>query len=307
MGGEIAIESQEGQGSCVTFQLDFETVAALPEPDWSEEVEKRIVSRPLEVLVVEDDEINRTVCARYLELLGHTCLLAKDGTEALTTLEASGDRIDAVLMDISLPGMSGLEVAEHLRVLEGGKWRHLPVVIMSAHISTQAPHPAIGKDFAGFLGKPFSINALARALSGISDKPKDAPTPHGTADTHPGLLDFAYLTAELETLGATTLAELLMLFKNNLPTFFAEIDRHFAAGEWTELGARAHRLRSAAGNLGMTKVLACSRAAEKESTVAEPSRQLIESLLGELKAACVQSCEELYDWLLSVSEFESQG
>jgi two-component system sensor histidine kinase TorS len=77
--------------------------------------------RPLTVLVVEDDEINRLVCTRYLELLGHQPLTAGDGTAALELLQAPGAQ-DAILMDISLPGRSGLEVAEDIRQLDGGRW-----------------------------------------------------------------------------------------------------------------------------------------------------------------------------------------
>lgn len=302
MGGEIAIESHEGEGTRVSFCLDFETLEVLPELERTDDSSQRTASRPLTVLVVEDDNINRTVCARYLELLGHTCLLAQDGMEALAVLEQASGGIDAVLMDISLPGMSGLEVAEHLRALDGGKWRRCPVIIMSAHVSAQTSGLLSGTEFAAFLGKPFSVNALAKALGGAVSPDDDSLPAQGTGNAACCVLDLGFLKAELESLGEETMAELLMLFRNELPAFFAEMDAYCAAGDWLTLGARAHRQRSAAGNLGMLEVLELARALETAATATSPDRQEIESLWGELKAACVSAGEDLYDLLLSMGE-----
>jgi two-component system, OmpR family, sensor histidine kinase TorS len=306
MGGEIAIESRAGEGTRVSFYLDFETLAALPEQEQPEASGLREFSRPLTVLVVEDDKINRTVCARYLELLGHACLLAEDGMEALAVLARSADRIDAVLMDISLPGMSGLEVAEHLRTLDGGKWSRLPIIIMSAHVSAQTSGLLNGTQCAAFLGKPFSVNALCNALGGVVNPEVDSSGLPDASEAGPGVLDIAFLNAELESLGDATVAELLMLFKNELPHFFAEMDTYLVAGDWPALGARAHRLRSAAGNLGMGGVLGLARSLEMLAVAANPGRQEIGRVWGELKASCVNACEELYALLLSRSDGDAR-
>lgn len=302
MGGEIAIDSCEGEGTRVSFCLDFETLETLPESEQTDGSSLQTASRPLTVLVVEDDKINRTVCARYLELLGHSCLLAQDGMEALAVLEQANSGIDAVLIDISLPGMSGLEVAEHLRGLGGGKWKRLPVIIMSAHVSAQTSGLLSGTEFSAFLGKPFSVNALAKALGGVVSPGGVFPTSPEAGDSDVGVLDLAFLKGELESLGEETMAELLKLFRNELPAFFADMDTYCAAGDWLALGAKAHRLRSAAGNLGMLKVLELARALETAATGASPDRAAIEKLWGELKVSCVSACEELYDLLLSMGE-----
>lgn len=305
MGGEIFIVSREGQGCCITFRLDFETVAALPEPEPVAKLQQWREGHPLTVLVVEDDEINRTVCSRYLELLGHTSLLAQDGAEALAMLAQPTCHIDAVLMDISLPGMSGFEVAEQMRALDSGKWLRLPIIIMSAHVAIPTSNLLVGAEFAAFLGKPFSLNALAKALHGVPDAPGDTPTYLKAPDAHLHLLDFAFLNAEFEALGEATFAELLMLFRNDLSPFFSQIDAYFEAQDWSMLGARVHRLRSAASNLGMTKVLDDARHIETGTGVDMPDCQRIAELIGELKTSCVRSCEELYDWLLALNDRKS--
>ncbi len=314
MGGEIAAESREGEGTSLSFVLEFATVDRLPQPEPATDLPAWRNERPLRVLVVEDDEINRTVCARYLELLGHTPLLAGEGAEALAQLAGNagkGQRVDAVLMDISLPGMSGFEVAEKLRALDDGRWRCLPVIIMSAHVSAPAftAHSTAG--FSAFLGKPFSLDALARALHGVSggresQSGASSPLPNAVAASGK-LLDFAFLNDELDALGEATFSELLMLFKNDLPALFSQIDALFEAADWPALAARAHRLRGAAGNLGMSGVLEAARLLETEAGRETPDKGRVAEQVGELKTACVRGCEELYDWLLAQREFGVQG
>ena len=299
MGGSIGIESGgEHSGCCVTFQLELATVEALPASDGLTSNGVTSSGRALNVLVVEDDPINRTVCARYLELLGHHSLLAEDGKQALQLLGDAPQPIDAVLMDISLPGMSGFEVAEQLQALADGRWRHLPIIIMSAHVAIPTAQVPGNAEFAAFLGKPFTLDGLARALLGATESGREAAIPaKATADHRP--LDFEFLNAELEALGEATILELLMLFKNELPTFFTALAADCQAHDWPALAARAHRLRSAAGNLGMLAVLGAARAVETASARATPDATEVGALISQLQTACVEGCEALYDWLLA--------
>ena len=215
-------------------------------------------------------------------------------------------------MDISLPGMSGFEVAEKLRALDDGRWRCLPVIIMSAHVSAPAFTAQSTAGFSAFLGKPFSLDALARALHGVSggrDSQSGAADPSSpkAAAASSKLLDFAFLNDELDALGEATFSELLMLFKNDLPALFSQVDALCEAADWPALAARAHRLRGAAGNLGMSGVLEAARLLETEAGQETPDKGRIAEQVGELKTACVRGCEELYDWLLAQREFGTQA
>lgn len=307
MGGEISITSHEGQGTNVCFELSFEILDALQTPEWDALITERKASQPLSVLVVEDDEINRFVCVRYLELLGHSAIQAGDGAEALEILKHASNPIDAILMDISLPGMSGLEVAETIRTSGNIDWEAIPIIIMSAHVSAQATISTTGPGFAAFLGKPFSIQALDKALYGITEATFHASI---LTDNHlldAPLLDATFLNAEVEALGGETLLELLKLFQDNLAAVFLEFDRDLRNHDWHALGKRVHRLRSSAANLGMAKVLGVTRSIEMLATTDLPDSDRLTTLIADLKADCVTSCEELYDWLHGMLERETQA
>lgn len=307
MGGTISIQSVEGQGTIVAFHIDVEPLDALPAIPQQEELPLQRAQRQLTVLVVEDDAINRRVCARYLELLGHASVQAEDGSQALAALSQAGQHIDAILMDISLPGMSGIEVAEEIRALDGERWQRIPIIIMSAHVSAPASHSLANTGYAGFLGKPFSLNSLSKALNGVADAQNDSSIPAEGQELTDALLDLSFLQTETEVLGEETLSELLKLFRDELPSAFSEIDGHFDHRDWPALSARVHRLRSAAGNLGMAKVIQSTRAIEAMLSRGEPDRDAVARMAQELKTACTASCENLYDWLLAMREGQSSA
>lgn len=308
MGGEITLDSQVGEGTCVRFSLDFEIADSLPPPA-DDAHAAPVAQRPLKVLVVEDDEINRLVCTRYLELLGHQPLAAGDGPEAIRLLQAPGASVDAILMDISLPGRSGLEVAEEIRALDGGRWAGVPVIVMSAHVSPQAAASRAAAASSAFMSKPFSLNTLARSLNAALAPSEDAPPPAEATDAPAAaaLLDPVFLAAEIDTLGAGTMAELLQLFSGELPAAFAELDTARRAQDWAALGKRAHRLRSAASNLGMSKVMATTRAIETAAGAAPASCETVDAALRQLAEDCHASCDALRRELLAATGKPAAG
>lgn len=294
MGGDISIASVENQGTSIAFHLLVEPLESMPAPLPEEDHPAPKSAQPLTVLVVEDDPVNRLVCARYLELLGHCSVLAQDGPEALRTMSDAGASIDAILMDISLPGMSGPEVAGAIRGTDHGRWKDLPIVIMSAHLTGPLSQGLADAGYAAFLSKPFSLQALGQALAGTTVGHAHALEAPPAQDQ---VLDLAFLDTEADTLGEAILSELLDLFRGSLPTLFAEMDGFLALHDGPGLAARAHRLRSAASNLGMQEVIRCARVLEAAAVPQSTPDGDLRAMATALKDACMAGCEALYDWL----------
>lgn len=119
------------------------------------------------ILVVDDNEMNRDLLSRRLLRQGHTVDMAVDGREALGMIEA-GD-YDLVLLDIMMPVMNGYELLEHLRASE--RFRHLPVVMISALDDADSITKAIGMGADDHLPKPFNPQILrARVGSSLARK-----------------------------------------------------------------------------------------------------------------------------------------
>ncbi|MBD5804919.1 Sensor protein TorS [Azoarcus sp. Aa7] len=303
MGGHIGLESVPGQGTQVGFDIAFELADALPQQ--TADARPDVGQRPLDVLLVEDDEINRIVCVRYLESLGHRPLVAGDGEEAIALLGRRREPIDAVLMDISLPGASGVEVARDIRALDGGRWAAVPVIAMSAHVSADAAARYVDAGMARFLSKPFDRAQLARALAAATaGSPAQAPAP-GEAETSESgepVLDEDYLAGELDSLGAATLARLLPLFRADADTALIELEGHLATPDRQALGKRAHRLRSAAGNLGFLRVMAATRRLETAATDPATDGTALPPMIETLSEDCRQACAALDEWLAARGE-----
>lgn len=312
MGGTISIQSEWSEGTTVSFELPFEAA-----PDLSVSASKKdqtsLVCQPLTVLVVEDDEINRIVCGRYLESLGHQAVLAEDGHSGLQTLEHHTGTIDAVLMDISLPGASGYDVAMAMHQMQQGRWKNLPIIGMSAHVSPDTFDQSKSVGMAGFLSKPFQRAQLAHMLSEVVTSTKavslDAAmrtieneslahaTQTDTTPDHATLLDLAYLSKELEALGPAMLAQLAHMFDNEAQTAVQGIQDSLDAQDFERAGKLAHKLRSAAGNLGLTQVMVATRTLEQACKTSPVDTALIQTRAAAIVSDCSHSIAALKQWL----------
>ncbi|MCB5410363.1 ATP-binding protein [Pseudogemmobacter faecipullorum] len=162
-----------------------ELVAALrravaPEA-WPQE---RAAARPglagKSILLIEDRAINRVVVEALLERAGAKVSPAAGGSEALALWQAQRGGFDLVLTDLHMPGMDGFTTIAALR--EAGLGR-VPVVALSADVSTATLDACAGAGFAGFIGKPLSaerlLDELSRVLAGkrvsISGPAPDSP------------------------------------------------------------------------------------------------------------------------------------
>src|SRR5690606_13016081 len=119
------------------------------------------------ILVVDDNEMNRDVLSRRLLRQGHTVDMAVDGREALGLIEA-GD-YDLVLLDIMMPVMNGFELLERLR--GDDRFRHLPIVMISALDDAESITKAIGMGADDHLPTPFTPQSLrGRVGAGVARK-----------------------------------------------------------------------------------------------------------------------------------------
>ncbi|TDX28283.1 hybrid sensor histidine kinase/response regulator [Rhodovulum visakhapatnamense] len=158
LGGEIAVESRPGRGSVFTLRLDLpEARGGIARP--AAPATAAAPARPLDVLVVEDNRVNRFVARRLLEGLGHRVTEAEDGIDGVAA--ATARRYDVILMDISMPRLDGVEAARRIRAASGVPPR---IVAMTAHTlpADLTRFRAAGMDEVAL--KPVSRKRLAELL-----------------------------------------------------------------------------------------------------------------------------------------------
>jgi CheY-like chemotaxis protein len=127
--------------------------------------EEPILSRPLRVLLVEDNAVNQLLACRLIERRGHHVTVVGDGRQALAALEDAC--FDVVLMDVQMPVMDGLEATREIRARERGGSRHVPIVAMTAHAMKGDREICQDAGMDGYVSKPIRADELLAAVEGV--------------------------------------------------------------------------------------------------------------------------------------------
>ncbi len=176
MGSELTLESAPGRGCRFHFSLLLPVGDALPSM-----AEARVEAKPLTILVVDDVEANRIVAAGLLESLGHRAWCVASGGE---TLEVLGSRpFDAVLLDLHMHDMDGLEALKRIRGLPDPRVANLPVFLSSADMEPTHLRDGLEAMSQGVLPKPIRKERLAALLAGLpTGRMEDASPGSGQVD-----------------------------------------------------------------------------------------------------------------------------
>lgn len=177
LGGQTGVESTLGEGSVFWLRLPFRSVAE-PLPTCAEEKAKA-ADQSLSILVAEDVETNAFVARKLLERDGHKVTLVPDGMAAVAS--ATHQEFDVVLMDISMPGMDGLQATQVIRAAPK-PFCDVPIFAFSANVLPDETTHFRASGMDGFIGKPLQLSELRRALQTVLDGswalnsgPKDMP------------------------------------------------------------------------------------------------------------------------------------
>ncbi|MFM8443708.1 MAG: response regulator [Methylococcus sp.] len=163
MQGQIGLASTPGVGSRFWFDvpLDRPPHEAPPTPDQPDKAAGQRLAG-LHVLVVDDSSVNRYLAQQILKREGAKSTLAQDGQQALERLQATADPFDAVLMDIQMPVMDGLEATRALR--NDPRTRALPVIALTASVMEEDRKEAMAAGMNAFLTKPLELGLLIETL-----------------------------------------------------------------------------------------------------------------------------------------------
>jgi two-component system, cell cycle sensor histidine kinase and response regulator CckA len=156
--GRIALDSRPGHGS--TFSIFLPLSKGTPAPQAVEPVEADGGAET--ILLVEDEVVVRTIAARMLEDIGYSVVAAGGGDAALA-LAAKCSKIDLILTDLAMPGLSGRETAARVRDL----FPAAKVLYMSGYTDDVAIRGGSSEPGTAFIQKPFGADQLARSLRDV--------------------------------------------------------------------------------------------------------------------------------------------
>ncbi len=326
MGSSINTNSKEGEGTTFFFTLLMEKGLAISGDQARKPAEEDRDVTPLNILIVDDNEINRKVIVGFLEKFNHTMTLSGDAEDALKKI--AQETYDLVLMDIELPGMRGNEATKILRADKNTDKATIPVFAITGNIDSDdiARYRADGMN--GFIAKPIDadkFNALVASvprksrertivapgndiqlmelsldnLSLVEDDDEDtfaaALKPAAPAAEDHAIFNPHMLQSLKDTIGAPSLNELLSdLIVKTEEIVFAMEDA-VSRGDLESLAARAHELKGMAGNFGLVEISSIAAQAEKKAKLSE--KDGLDSLVNSLPDASIRAQAVLKEWV----------
>ena len=156
-GGYLEVSTGPGPGSCIDLYLPTSDGA---QDQAQNETQTSHEESATTLMVVDDDDMVRLAIQRMLEHLGYHSIAAASGEEALDIYKESGAEIAAVILDITMPGLGGMETFRRLRSLNS----QVKVIVISGDPLNPAIREMENQGISYLIAKPFNIEQLARAI-----------------------------------------------------------------------------------------------------------------------------------------------
>ncbi|HHQ4930585.1 TPA: ATP-binding protein [Aeromonas hydrophila] len=273
MGGALMLESAPGEGTRVVVTLSLPAAEAVVLPLNEDEGTSQSMDR-LQVMVVDDHPTNRLLISQQLSYLGHDCIVAESGEQALQLFREAS--IDVMITDFNMPGMSGLELARRCRAHEQSENGKRCVILgLTADARKEQVDEAHAAGMDDCLFKPVGLEVLARCLRQHVCREGRGEEDQISACTAEMLLVLDKLTGGQPALVKPLLAEFVRASDEDLALMQLKVTEVDLAGFMDAV----HRLKGGARIVGASSlVMLCSELEEGDCDL-DSARMGLERLL----------------------------
>jgi CheY-like chemotaxis protein/HPt (histidine-containing phosphotransfer) domain-containing protein len=209
---------------------------------------------PLRILVVEDNAVNQQLVLLMLQKVGYRADVAANGVEALEALERQP--YDAVLMDVEMPEMDGLEATRRIHG-RSPRERRPHIIAVTANAMQGERELCIQAGMDDYIAKPIHIDELTAALSRARQRPGASPQ---TSSVDEAVI--SKLVSSLGEQGRESVAALIETFLGHVPKQIATLSTASARGETDDVRREAHTLKSNAASFGALRLAELCRELE---------------------------------------------
>ncbi|MGI8893636.1 MAG: tetratricopeptide repeat protein [Bacteroidia bacterium] len=299
MNGSISVSSQLGLGS--TFKVELPFMLPVEESPVKKShllVEaNNVVAEDLitgvKILLVEDNKVNQFLAKKLLTRMGFEIDIAGDGDTAIEKLHKK--YFDLILMDVQMPGMTGYEVTQKIRLCDKSI-NSIPIIALTAYASTTEKDKAIASGMNDYITKPYSQQELLSVIKKYL-KPKPQPqtqsipvvsapakrkrkTPVVNGKVHNHLKTMVNGNKE-------DMISLIEIFLEQLPVQLEELEEAINKRDWQLSHQIAHKLKSSISILGVDEL---RKLIEKlhDYSLEEDKMEMLPDLFMQFKTHCSQ-------------------
>ncbi|PZO12852.1 MAG: hypothetical protein DCF26_18010 [Burkholderiales bacterium] len=266
MEGGIELQSELGQGSAFTLTLPLQEAPAETGGPLSAPMELMEIAEAgpryagMVVLVAEDHPVNEMMLRQLLLRLGCIVRVARGGAQAVAQWEQGG--VDMVLMDVQMPGMSGLQATQMIREAESKRrLKHTPIIAVTANAMPGDRQACLASGMDGYTPKPVSPQALMQEMDRVLEllasgqvpaavpgrpTPADAEVKRPAAS--PEALDVDKLRRRLDG-DEETLRQLALAMRSDLVSRLTDMQRALETRDGAAAVAHAHGLKGSLGSM----------------------------------------------------------
>jgi CheY-like chemotaxis protein len=317
MGGKIEVESREGDGSSFFFTLEMQRGQkgfSENAQDITQDEPVRTQAQPMNILVIDDNEMNRRVMEGLLGQDNHRLAMLESAEDALELCR--NKYFDVIITDIRLGGMDGMEFTRRLRAFKDRDIAATPVIALSGNVSEEDRKLYEEAGMNGFLAKPIDPRVLFETLLRLEQENAPEPSPKGQAEGQDavqggasaqgavqektpekaGLFEPQYLEGLAQSLPAAQFDELVQSFLVKTDELVESLEKaRIAQAETAGVYDLAHELKGMAGNFGLAGV---RRMAEKiEKAAKEDRRDEAFQIISEIAAVNDEAQGALQRWV----------
>lgn len=298
---ELGTEAPQGAPSSV--EAKAEAAGSVPDA----------AAGPALVLVVEDNRLNQRIASEMLKRLGITVELADDGRKAVEAMRRGPDRFDAILMDMQMPEMDGLEATRVIR--QEFPHRAVPIIAVTANALRSERAACFNAGMNDYVSKPIDPKRLESVLarwvkvSSTAPGPTRPPADRQLRDTPPTAIALTGVDVEsaLARLNGKQdlLVRLLRGFIQEHETAAATIADAIRRDDVDAALRLAHNLKGVAGTLSVNGVYEASR--ELEVGLRQGQRETLDARVERLSRALEEVCRSVTGWTGEVEADTSVG
>lgn len=301
MAGEIEARSRRWVGSTFTFALDFKlgpADASVPAAPVALQTEQALQGRL--ILVAEDSPLNQEVSALQLQSLGCVAHVAGDGHQAVEM--ARNQRYDAILMDIQMPHLDGIEAARRIRGQEtAGDGPAVPIIALSDDSQAGERRRCLEAGMNDYLAKPLRNQALSALLRRWLqenpvldiDEPKSPPPSALPRIEDPEAEIRESLKQLVEDLNPSGAVAVLKTTLIHVPKQLESLLAALAERDWETAGRAAHRLKGTAKLYGSRRLTGMLLQVEQKTSLDVEADTLAVDLAGEYELAMRQVKQQI--------------